>query len=139
MNIFALVNRGVRLSGGNEVDRQIEKARQTWLDKLMVDEIRAWGSIHEEDMGALTGLLTLLTLAGMAHAYDAGTVDTPEVRIIRGAISAAEQCGAAGSVITAEHARAFSAACIHARAAIKAASPAAIQHAAQYLHNLAHQ
>ncbi|WP_019573443.1 hypothetical protein [Curvibacter lanceolatus] len=139
MNIFALVNRGVRLSGGNEVDRQIEKARQAWLDKLLIDEIRAWGSVQEEDMGALTGLLTLLTLAGMAHAHDAGTVETPQVRIIRGAISAAEQCGAAGSVITAEHARAFSAACTHARAAIKDASPAAIQHAALYLHNLAHQ
>lgn len=136
MNLFAMVNRGIRLSGGNEVDRQIERARQQWLEKLTVDEIRAWDHIHEEDRGALTGLLSLLTLAGMAHAYDAGTVDTPEVRIIRGAISAAEQCGAAGCIISADHARAFSAACGHARTALKTASPGAIQHAAQYLNNL---
>lgn len=136
MDLFAFVGRGVRLSGGTEADRATEKSRQHWLDKLLVDETRAWMSISEADRGLLSGLAILLTLAGLAHAHDTRDADTPAIRVIRGAISAAEQCGKGGSVIQPEHARAFSAACSHARRVLQAASLRAIQHAAVYLNKV---
>ena len=75
----------------------------------------------------------LLTLAGLAHAHDRQSHDTPEIRIIRGAISAAEQCAKAGAVITPDVATAFASACRHACDILKTCSRGAIQHAAVYL------
>lgn len=133
MNLFDIIARGVRLSGGTEADRIAEKTRQRWADKLMAHETRAWMNIDEADREALSNLAVLLTLSGAAHIYDGNSIDSPTVRIIRGAISAAEQCGKAGSVITVEHAQAFSAACAHARTALNKASAKAINHSASYL------
>ena len=133
MNLFSFLDRGVQLSGGTEAEKAAERARQMWLNKLLVDQTRAWLSLQESDRQVLSGLSVLLTLAGLAHAYDKRSDDTPQIRVIRGAISAAEQCAKAGAVITPDHARAFSAACEHAREILKTCSRAAIQHAAVYL------
>jgi hypothetical protein len=113
----------------------IDKARAQWLNALMVDETRAWMSLGEADRGCLSGLVAVLVLAGMAHTRDAGTVDTLELRIIRGAISAADQCGRAGSVIDEPTARAFQTACFHA--IISACSREAIAAAAHGLQEAA--
>lgn len=133
MNLFNFLDRGIQLSGGTQVDRVTESARQLWLSKLLVDETRAWMSVSESDRGTLSGLCVLLTLAGLAHAHDTRNADAPAVRVIRGAISAAEQCGKAGAVITPDVARAFSAACEHAREILKTCSRDSIQHAATYI------
>ncbi len=130
MNIYNLFDRGIRLSGGTEVDRATERTRQQWLDALLVDETRAWMSLGERQPEVLSGLAVLLTLAGMVQAQDLGHTDTPENRVIRGALSACEQCALAGSVITPDHARALSSACRMARGIVAAGSRGAIKRAA---------
>ena len=49
MNLTTFLDRGVQLSGGSEADRATERARQQWLNKLLVDQTRAWMSLHESD------------------------------------------------------------------------------------------
>lgn len=141
MNVHALLSRTAAAHAGI-LDRRaterrrvaeaeaLERARAQWLNALLVDQTRAWLSLGEEDRGVLTGLCTVLAMAGMVHTYETRTVETVELRIIRGAISAAEQAGNAGSVITVDTANAFRSACMHAEAILRAASHAAIAHAA---------
>lgn len=135
MNLFALLNRGAAYAPPKPrhppaVVKAAEKARREWLDALLVDQTRAWLSLGESQPDVLSGLATVLTLAGMVHVFDTRNADTPDLRVIRGAISAATQSAAAGSVLTAADAGAFSAAAQRAEAIIRAASADAIIHAA---------
>lgn len=135
MNLFAFLQSGARYAPPKPrhsaaVVKAAEKARREWLDALLVDQTRAWLSLGERQPEVLSGLATVLTLAGMVHVFDTRSADTPELRVIRGAISAATQSSAAGSVLTAADAGAFSAAAQRAEAIIRAASVDALIHAA---------
>lgn len=112
------------------IDRAAEKTRAQWLGVLTIDATRAWMSVGEKDRDVLTGLVIMLTIAGFCHAHAGGTAEHPDLRVFRGAVSAATQCSAAGSIITVEHARAFHSAVTRAQDVIRAASVPAILHAA---------
>lgn len=137
MNLFALLNRGCAHAPTDaqrkraEVVAAAEKARQQWLDALLVDQTRAWMNIGEYEPGVLAAMATMLTIAGFAHVYDCKRTDTVDLRIIRGAISAATQCMAAGGRVTVADAQAFSSAAMRAEVIIKAASVDGIVHASQ--------
>jgi hypothetical protein len=154
MNLFQVLNLGVALSGVYQREEQnrlhkaaeqqrfqdeaIEGARAQWITALSTDETRAWLSISEQDKPVIIGLVSVLTLAGVAKAHDDGHDDSVEVRVIRGAISAAVQCAeSAKCVISAETAQAFSTAATHAKRVIATCTPEAIAHTAQQLLNLA--
>lgn len=136
MNLFTLLNRGAAHAPPKPQYtpaqlRAIEATRLQWLNALLVDQTRTWLSLGEHAPDVLEGMATMLTIAGFVHVFDARSADTPELRVIRGAISAATQCAATGSVLTADDARAFRAACDRARTIIEAGSHAAIIHAAE--------
>lgn len=136
MNLFDVLNRGAALAPKPpEYTRQqlraFEATRMQWLNALLVDQTRTWMSLGEHAPEVLEGMATMLTIAGFVHVFDARSADTPELRVIRGAISAATQCAASGSVLTAAEASAFRAACDRARTIIEAATVPAIIHAAE--------
>lgn len=137
MNLMALLNRGAAHAPTDAERRQAiinkaaEETRAKWLNALLVDETRAWMSIGANEPGVIEGMTTMLAIAGFAHVYDAKSADTPDLRVIRGAISAATQCQAAGGVVGVSDARAFSSAAGRAKAIIQKASVGAIIHAAQ--------
>lgn len=136
MNLFALINRGVRLSEASEVDRLSEQARKRWIDALTTDEIRTWMNVQQQDKASLVGLGLVLSGAALAAQHDAktgDTPDTPDVRVIRGALSAIEQAGHNGSLIDAPTAQAISSAATRAREVLQRCSKDAIQHAAREL------
>lgn len=136
MNLTAFLNRGARHAPTDAeraqaaINKAAEQSRERWLDAIMLDQIRAWDNVGRHEPGVLEGMATMLTLAGFVHVYDVKSNDTPDLRIIRGAISAATQCAKAGGVVSVDDARAFSSACARASDAIKAGSVAAILHAA---------
>lgn len=147
MNIFNLVNRGIKQSGLAERQARqaaearasaVASARQQWQRALTADQVRAWMNVGTQDKQVLSGFASVLTLAGMAKVFDDRNTESVEIRIIRGAISAIEQCGrTADSVISAADARAFSAAAGHGIEIVKTCSDEAICHAAEYLHRVA--
>jgi len=137
MNLFDILNRGAR-HAPSDADREAQKikaaaeaTRLQWLNALLVDQTRTWMSLGEHAPDILNAMATMLTIAGFVHVYDRRSADTPELRVIRGAISAATQCYAGGAVLTAADARAFRAACDHARTIIEAGTPDAIIHASE--------
>jgi hypothetical protein len=136
MNIFNFIARGTAGASTDETRRQdrlndeSEKARALWIHSLQADETRAWLNLGEAQHRTLSGLAILLTIAGFCHVHDGGTVDTPELRTIRGAISTIESCGKAGGVIDEVDIVTFQVACTRAKEIIRKASVAAIQHAA---------
>lgn len=137
MNLFALLNRGAAHAPSDAqrqqalIDKSAEDTRERWLDAIMADETRAWMGLGQADRGVIEGMTTMLAIAGFAHVYDAKRADTPDLSIIRGAISAGHQCMQRGCVVELADARAFSSAAERARAIIKVASVDAIIHAAQ--------
>lgn len=143
MNLFALLNRGAAHAptDAQRARAAIEKAanetREKWLDALMVDQTRAWMGIGASDQSVIDGMTTMLAIAGFAHVYDAKSVDTPDLRVIRGAISAATHCAQTGSWITIDDARAFQSAATRAQAIIERASVDAIVHAAETIRKTA--
>lgn len=133
MNLHAFLSRGAAHAPKQEdpVSKAVEQTRQRWLNALLVDMTRAWLSLDDGDCAdVVNGLTTMLAIAGFAHAYDARSVDTLEIRIIRGAISAAGQCLERGGVIAVDDAKAFHTAAEHARDILGNASHMAIIHAA---------
>lgn len=112
------------------INKKAEDARERWIHALQVDETRAWLNLGEEQHKTLSGLAILLTIAGFCHVHDGGTVDTPDLRVIRGAISTVETCGKAGGVILPLDMATFQTACTRAKAIIRRASVDAILHAA---------
>ena len=132
-----MLNRGAAHAPSEDDRRQAritaasETARQQWRNALLVDQTRAWMSIGENEAGVLGAMVTMLTIAGFAHAYDTKSSDTPDMNIIRGAVSAATQCMAAGGTVSVADARAFSAAAARADAILAKASIKAISYAAE--------
>lgn len=136
MNLFNFIARG---TAGAQTDAQrrqarleakAEDARAKWLHALQADEMRAWLDLGEAQHKTLTGLAIMLTIAGFCQVYDGGTVETPELRVIRGAISTIETCGQRQGVISEVDAITFQAACTRAKDIIRKASVGAILHAA---------
>ena len=116
-----------------EIARAAELSRASWLNALLVDQTRAWLSIGEADADVLSGLAVMLTIAGFCYVYDSGqaAVDSPRMAVLRGGISAATQCSAAGCKVSVNDARAFSSACTRANEIIASCSVRAIVHAAE--------
>ena len=133
MNLMAFLQRGVGQTEAQrrqaELDAAAEATRTHWLRSLEHDRLRAWMNVGEDDSGLIQGMATMLTIAGMVHVHAEGRTDTPTLRIFRGAISAATQCAESGCVVTADYARAWSAAVDRAIEVVKAAKPASIIHA----------
>lgn len=135
MNLFTILNRGAAHAPKPPehtaaVVRAAEATRAQWLNALLVDQTRAWMDLGESQPDVLSGLAVVLTCAGFVHVHDTRSADTPELRIIRGAISAGTACSANGCRISVEDARAFSAAAHHAEVIIRAGTVAGIIHAA---------
>jgi len=136
MNLFALLNRGASYAPPRPrhpaaVVKAVEKTRRQWLNSLLVDQSRAWLELGSDAREVLTGLVVSLTLGGFVVVYETRDVDAPDLRVIRGAISAAEQCANGGCIMTPEHAMALCVAAQRASAAIRSASVDAIIHAAE--------
>lgn len=136
MNLFNFIARGTAGAKTDaqrrqeRVDQKAEDARALWIHSLQVDETRAWLKLGEAQHKTLSGLAILLTIAGFCHVHDGGTVDTPDLRVIRGAISTIETCGHRGGVISDVDVITFQTACTRAKDIIRRASVAAILHAA---------
>lgn len=141
MNLFSFINRGAAHAGvlaerqkvadAKTMTAAIAATRSHWLRALVVDETRAWMSIGEADRDVLTGIAVMLTVAGFCDVFDSGNLETPDLRVFRGAISAATQCSGAGCVVSRLDACAFSSAATRATRVIAAASDGAILHAAK--------
>ncbi len=114
-----------------KIVKAAEAAREKWLDALIADQVRAWMSIGDKDPGVIDGLVTMLAIAGFAHGFDTGLSDTPDMRVIRGAMSAAAQCAESGCRITDDASRAFSSAARRADAIVRTCSIDAIIFASQ--------
>ena len=135
MNIYNLLARGSAHAPSDSdryqdrITKAAEQSRKQWLNALMTDQTRAWMSIGEQNIEVINAFAVVLTLAGFVHVYDKRTADTPELSVIRGAISAAGQCVKAGGVISLADARAFSSAAQRAESIIKSGTVSAIVHA----------
>lgn len=136
MNLFDIINRGAR-HAPSDADRKAAKikaaaeaARLQWLNALLVDQTRAWLNLGTAQREVLNGMATLLTIAGMVAVHDERSADTPALRVIRGAISAATQAAQAGDIIRTQDAQAFAAACQYAEIIIRTGSVPGIIHAA---------
>lgn len=127
MNLMDFLHGGIEQMKASETDRMAERQRKEWMSALLADETRAWMNLGQVDRAALRGVLGLLALAGICHLHDGHDQDAPAMRVIRGAISAGEQCGNSGSVITREAAQAFASAASRAREIFQTASLAAIK------------
>lgn len=127
MNLMNFLHGGIERMKESEADRAAERQRREWMSALLADEARAWMNLGQVDRGALRGMLGLLALAGFCHLHDGHDQDAPAMRVIRGAISAGEQCGNGGSVITREAAQAFASAASRAREIFHTASLGAIK------------
>lgn len=127
MNLMNFLHGGIERMKESEADRAAERQRREWMSALLADETRTWMNLGQVDRAALRGVLGLLALAGICHLHDGHDQDAPAMRVIRGAISAGEQCGHAGSVITREAAQAFAVAASRAREIFQTASLAAIK------------
>lgn len=134
MNLMRFLDSGIDRIKQSETDRAAEHQRQEWMSALLADETRAWMNLGQVDRAALRGVLGLLALAGFCHLHDGHDQDAPVMRIIRGAISAGEQCGNSGSVITREAAQAFAVAASRAREIFQTASLVAIKATAMTVH-----
>lgn len=135
MNLFDMLNKGASYAPKPpehpaRVVRAAEASRRQWLRALEVDQMRAWMDLGQAQKEVLKGLSTVLALAAFSQAHDLGTEDTPDQRVIRGALSAAAQCAEADAVIRLADAKAFSAACDRAVEIFQTASVSAIVHAA---------
>lgn len=144
INIHSFVNRGIQHAGADakkakerQISEALEGARAQWLNALYIDQTRCWMNLGSKQPDMLGGLLITLTLAAICKTVEDGHEDSPQVRIIRGAMSAVEQCATKrGSVVTADDARAISSAVDTASALIKVASPDAIAAAVVHLRDL---
>lgn len=136
MNLFNFIARGTAGASTDEsrrqdrINKKAEDARALWIHSLQADETRAWMNLGEAQHKTLSGLAVLLTITGFCHVYDGGTVDTPDLRVIRGAISTIESCGKNDGVITEVDIVTFQTACTRAKEIIRRASVGAILHAA---------
>lgn len=141
--MFGLLSRGVALSGAKQrmpiphAERKraqaVQRTRQQWQGALQVDETSGWMSLMQQRPDVLRGLCTVLTLCGLAKAHQDRTDETPDIRVIRGAISAADQCGHEGSRLTPAHMQALSSAARRAASWVADLPDASIEYACTYL------
>lgn len=131
----AMLSRGTsyapKRKHSSQVIKAAEQARKDWLNALLVDQTRAWLELGEESKELLSAFAVLLTIGGFVVVYETRTADSPALRIIRGAISAAEQCSREGSKMKPEYVQALCSGAAQAQQAIESASIDAILHAAQ--------
>mgnify|MGYP000264641601 CR=1 FL=1 len=127
MNLMNFLHGGIERMKASETDRAAERRRREWMSALLADETRTWMNLGQVDRAALRGVLGLLALAGFCHLHDGHDQDAPDMRVIRGAISAGEQCRNSGSIITREAAQAFAVAASRAREIFQTASLKAIK------------
>lgn len=136
MNLYNFISRGTTGAQTDaqrrqaRIDAKAEDARAKWIHALQADEARAWLNLGEVQHKTLTGLAIMLTIAGFCHVHDAGTVETPNLRVLRGAISTVETCGQRQGVIREIDVITFQVACAIAKDIIRKASMGAILHAA---------
>lgn len=149
MDFFKFVGHGVALAGNPQQRIQAERdarelrqrkkvvgdARALWLNALLVDETRGWMEVLQESRAVLSGLCVVLGLAAFARSKDAGDSDA-QVRVIRGAVSAIQQAGEAGSVITTDLLGAVASAARVGKEIFESCSDEAIEHAAHHMHAL---
>ena len=157
MNMFALLQRGIQQSGvralheanfrrkaqrsedrrGKPLRDAVATTRRHWTNALVVDETRAWMELGSDAKEVLTGLVLVLTLAAFCKEFDDSSDHAPEIRIIRGAISAARQCADQhSSVMNSDIANAFKSAANAAKEIIAACSGNAIVYAAQLMRDV---
>lgn len=138
MNLFAFIGTAttpVKTSREKKSDRVTEKARAQWIDRLRVDEMRAWMSIGEEEqIKTLNGLATMLTIAGLVLARVHGQFEHPGVRVVRSALIVVRECAERRATIDEVRMVTIQVACREATAAIKAAPKHAIHYAAIKMH-----
>lgn len=132
MNLFALLKIG-EAHAMSDAERNRKKrvdaaelTRASWLRALVSDQTRAWMNIGEKDAGVLQAFAAIMTITGFVFAFNGRSIDDPDIRVIRGSVSAASQCSAAGCVISIDDARAFSSASQRAEKIIRSASVDAI-------------
>lgn len=134
MNLFAFIGTAttpVKTSREKRSDVATEKARAQWVDRLSLDETRAWMSLGEEDQSkTLNGLAIMLTIAGLVMAR----VDGPGVRLVRSAMNVVRECADRRATIDEVRMVTIQVACREATAAIKAAPKHAIHYAAIKMH-----
>ena len=134
MNLFAFIGTAttpVKTSREKRSDVATEKARAQWVDRLSLDEMRAWMSLGEEDQSkTLNGLAIMLTIAGLVMAR----VDGPGVRLVRSAMNVVRECADRRATIDEVRMVTIQVACREATAAIKAAPKHAIHYAAIKMH-----
>jgi hypothetical protein len=130
LNLFNFLSRGTAPIERAHIAKAANESREKWIHALQADEMRAWLDLGQAQQKTLTGLSVLLTLAGFVHVHDKRGVDTPELRVIRGAISTIEMCTKRGHVIREVDAIALQTAATRAKEIIRAASVDAICHAA---------
>lgn len=137
MNFMDFIKRGAAHAPSDaqrqraKIEKAAEQQREKWRDALIVDATRAWLNIGEKDPGVIDGFVTMLAIAGFAYIHDHGQTDSPDIRIIRGAMSAAAQCAESGCKMTEDAARAMGIAARRADAIVIAASINAIIFASQ--------
>lgn len=143
MNLFNFIARGTagakpyKNTAQRRVDDATEQARENWIHKLQVDEMRAWCDIGQAQTSTLNGLATMLTIAGLARAFTDQSIETPQVRVIRGAMSVIKGCTDNGAIITETDVVTLQVACREAKDIIRNAPRAAIHYAAINMHAIA--
>lgn len=142
MNLFAFIGKGitpVKTSREKKTERVTEQARAQWIDRLRVDEMRAWMSLGEgEQTKTLNGLATMLTIAGLVMARTPGD-SVSGVNVIRSALNVARECADRRATIDEVRIVTIQVACREATAAIKAAPKEVIHYAAIKMHAIARE
>lgn len=133
MNIFKLINKGIRLVHHDQDLKVAEDLRAQWLAQLDADILRAWWNVSEIDKPLLSRMGVKFTLAGMCYVFDTREVDSVSVRMMRAAMSLIEQVGNQGSVLDTDNVKSLEIASLRAKEVIGSASPYAIVHAATTL------
>lgn len=142
MNLFAFLERGTAGAKTDadrrqeRINKKAEEARAKWINALQADECRAWLDLGQAQQKTLIGFSVMLALAGFVAAYDQRDVDSPDIRVIRGAISAIEQCTKRGHVLREVDVLSLQSAATRAKAIISAGSVAAICHAAESMQGI---
>ena len=133
MNLFKFLDKGTAYADEEAARKRsnaTEKAREEWINSLIIDQYHLWTELGDKQEAAINGFSVVLTLAGMTKVFDDKGIDSPDIRIIRGALSTAQQAARAGYIITDENAIAFKSAADRAIAILKGCSQDAIAHAA---------
>lgn len=143
MLLFNVIDRGIKLSGVRDRrteherarDELVQKTRALWRNALLVDETACLMQLGEQQPGMLRGLSVVLTMIATAIAFD-HTGAHPDVRVIRGALSAITQAlETSGQAFSVDLGRAVTVACARAREASARVTDRAVEHAAHQMYD----